>query len=106
MVSDSRAVRLAVHGRASNRCLMTCSPLEWMRVVIFISRYGYEPNDTDISGITAECAEEFSLALEQALLFTPELAYATQVTAWREMQEVPADTRLTHKQLALRECLF
>src|SRR5262245_693706 len=98
--------QLAVHGRASHRCLMRCSPLAWMRLMIFVSRHGYAPDSTDVSGITSERAEDFAFALEQALLFTPQIDHATQAAVRQEMDAVSADTRLSHSQMAWREvCL-
>jgi hypothetical protein len=106
LVCGSPHLRLANRGHASNRWLMTCTPLTWLRLILFVARGGYQPSATDREGITPERAEEFCQSLERALLFTPEFDRPTQARAWRQMSAVPADTRLTHTQMALRECLF
>lgn len=98
--------RLAIRGRTSNRRVMTCPAVSWLRVVLFVSRHGYKPVESDCWGIDPDRVEAFSEALERALLFTPQGDHATQVDVWRRMSAVPADTRLTHGQMALRECLL
>ncbi len=99
-----KPVWLVLVGRTSHRRVLRCTPLTWLRVVLFAARHGFEPADEDHAGISPERAEAFSQALERGLVFVPACDAETQAQAWHQMNDVPMDTRLTTAQMALREC--